>query len=79
MTGRKNFKPCCGKSDAAPPSDTASDNDKDKFAAPTISHDSDKTRTVNAKGLRVLSNGTVSMRFLDVTHQVLTKTRDAEL
>jgi hypothetical protein len=51
---------------------TASDDDNngnDKSGSPTVT---DKTRAVNSKGLEVLANGEVSMRSLDLPHQVPT-------
>jgi hypothetical protein len=64
-----------GKSNAA--LDTASDDDdngNDNSGSPTVT---DKTRAVNSKGLEVLANGAVSMRALDLAHQMPTKSRDA--
>ncbi len=58
--------------------DTASDDDdngNDNSRSPTVT---EKTRAVNAKGLEVLGNGVVSMRALDLAHQVPTKSRDAD-
>ncbi len=54
--------------------DTASDDDNDDSWA--ISPGSDKPRTVNSKGLRVLTNGVVSMRDLELAHQVPAKSKD---
>ncbi len=58
--------------------DTASDDDyngNDNSGSPTVT---DKTRAVNSKGLEVLTNGVVSMRSLDLAHQVPTKFRDTD-
>ena len=72
----RNKKSKGGTSTAAV--DTASDDDEngnDNSGSPTVA---EKTRTVNAKGLEILSNGVVSLRALDLAHQVPTKSRDAD-
>ena len=70
----RNKKSKAGTSTAA--DDTASDDDdngNDNSGSPTVA---EKTRTVNSKGLEILSNGVVSLRALDLAHQVPTKSRD---
>ena len=71
----RNKKSKGGTSNAA--LDTASDDDDNgngNSGSPTVT---EKTRAVNSKGLEVLGNGVVSMRALDLAHQVPTKSRDA--
>ena len=72
----RNKKSKGGTSNAAV--DTASEDDddgNDNSGSPTVT---EKTRAVNAKGLEVLGNGVVSMRALDLAHQVPTKSRDVD-
>ena len=77
MFSCRNKKSKGGKSNAALDT-TASDDDNngnDKSESPTVT---EKTRAVNSKGLEVLANGVVSMRALDLAHQVPTKSRDTD-